>query len=88
MYDNNRIFVTVMDNCKIPGTLFQSKPYRFLVQNGDYVTVETEWTSFVNPWTKKLEIIINHHRVIQVGHNSQLLSNKLLTLLYLCYTGS
>lgn len=57
-----------MEKCKDPGALYKSKPYRFLVQNGEYATVETEWTSFVNPWNKKLEIVINHHKVIKVSN--------------------
>lgn len=44
---------------------FRSQPYRFLIRNGCYVTLETEWTSFVNPWSRKLEFVVGHHRVLK-----------------------
>jgi len=49
------------------GSSFPSKPYRFRAQNGSYVLLETEWSSFVNPWSKKLEFVIGQHRVLKVG---------------------
>lgn len=42
-----------------------SKPIRFRCQNGFFATVETEWSTFINPWTGKLEFITGHHCVIQ-----------------------
>ncbi|XP_048515476.1 period circadian protein isoform X2 [Athalia rosae] len=56
------IYETVV---KLQGTSFRSKPYRFAVQNGGYVVLETEWSSFVNPWSRKLEFVIGHHRVLK-----------------------
>lgn len=50
---------------KLQGSSFRSKPYRFAVQNGGYVVLETEWSSFVNPWSRKLEFVIGHHRVLK-----------------------
>ncbi|XP_037038509.1 period circadian protein-like isoform X2 [Bradysia coprophila] len=47
------------------GAAFRSQPYRFLIRNGCYVTLETEWTSFVNPWSRKLEFVVGHHRVLK-----------------------
>ena len=49
------------------GSSFRSKPYRFRAQNGNYVLLETEWSSFVNPWSKKLEFVVGQHRVLKVG---------------------
>lgn len=49
------------------GPLFLSRPYKFRCQNGDYVMVETEWSSFINPWGKKLEFIIGRHKVLTVS---------------------
>ena len=43
-----------------------SKPYRFRTQNGGYVLLETEWSSFSNPWSRKLEFIIAQHQVLKV----------------------
>lgn len=59
------IYETVMKKGQTAGTSFRSKPYRFLVQNGCYVLLETEWTSFINPWFRKLEFVVGHHRVFQ-----------------------
>lgn len=54
---------------KEQGTPFLSKPYRFRTQNGDYVLLETEWSSFSNPWSRKLEFILAQHRVLKGPHN-------------------
>ncbi|XP_068223176.1 period circadian protein [Palaemon carinicauda] len=47
------------------GKLFKSNPYRFRTFNGSFVTVETEWLCFVNPWSKKIESIIGQHHVLK-----------------------
>ncbi|KAJ8320106.1 hypothetical protein KUTeg_001693 [Tegillarca granosa] len=47
------------------GTPFKSPPVKFRIKNGDYIVVETEWTSFVNPWSHHLEFIIGQHSVIK-----------------------
>lgn len=59
------VYETVMRVGKTAGASFCSKPYRFLVHNGCYITLETEWTSFVNPWSRQLEFVIGHHRVLR-----------------------
>lgn len=56
------IYETVI---RLEGSSFRSKPYRFAVQNGGYVVLETEWSSFINPWTKKLEFVVGQHRVLK-----------------------
>ncbi|XP_069365136.1 period circadian protein isoform X1 [Maniola hyperantus] len=43
----------------------RSKPYRMMTQNGDYLKLETEWTSFINPWSRKLEFVIGKHYIIE-----------------------
>ncbi|XP_068633889.1 period circadian protein isoform X3 [Battus philenor] len=43
----------------------RSKPYRMMAQNGDYIRLETEWSSFINPWSKKLEFVIGKHHIIE-----------------------
>ncbi|EDW00102.1 period circadian protein isoform X2 [Drosophila grimshawi] len=55
----------VMKKGQTAGVSFCSKPYRFLIQNGCYILLETEWTSFVNPWSRRLEFVVGHHRVFQ-----------------------
>ena len=47
------------------GSSFFGKPYRMLAQNGCYITVETEWSSFINPWSHHLEFIIGYHHVLR-----------------------
>jgi period circadian protein 2 len=47
------------------GASFVGKPYRFLTHNGCYITVETEWSSFINPWSHHLEFVIGYHRVLK-----------------------
>lgn len=59
------IYETVMKKGQTAGASFCSKPYRFLIQNGCYILLDTEWTSFVNPWSRKLEFVLGHHRVFQ-----------------------
>lgn len=41
------VYGTVMRKGETAGAAFRSQPYRFLIRNGCYVTLETEWTSFV-----------------------------------------
>lgn len=50
---------------QLPDSSFCSRPYRFLIHNGCYVSVETEWSIFVNPWSRKLECVLGSHRVLQ-----------------------
>ncbi|XP_022219740.2 period circadian protein isoform X3 [Drosophila obscura] len=59
------IYEFVMKKGQTAGASFCSKPYRFLIQNGCYILLETEWSSFVNPWSRKLEFVVGHHRVFQ-----------------------
>uniref|UniRef100_A0A1B0GP58 Period circadian protein n=1 Tax=Phlebotomus papatasi TaxID=29031 RepID=A0A1B0GP58_PHLPP len=73
------VYETVMRVGKTAGASFCSKPYRFLVHNGCYITLETEWTSFVNPWSRQLEFVIGHHRVLRGPSNPQVFSAGLVT---------
>lgn len=40
-------------------------PYRLLIKNGCYITLETEWTRVFNPWSRKLEFINGDHCVLK-----------------------
>ncbi|XP_064423783.1 period circadian protein homolog 3 isoform X1 [Latimeria chalumnae] len=42
---------------------FEYSPIRFCTQNGDYITLDTSWSSFVNPWSRKVAFIIGRHKV-------------------------
>ncbi|KAF5282787.1 hypothetical protein FQR65_LT02784 [Abscondita terminalis] len=59
------VYESIMLKCQITGSVYRSKPYRFAVQNGDFVMVETEWSCFINPWSRRLEFVIGLHRVLQ-----------------------
>ncbi|CAG5103465.1 Similar to per: Period circadian protein (Periplaneta americana), partial [Cotesia congregata] len=56
------IYKTIIRNS---GAAFKSKPYRFIIKNGEYVLLETEWSAFINPWTKKIDFIVGQHRVVR-----------------------
>nr|XP_055039913.1 period circadian protein homolog 3 isoform X1 [Misgurnus anguillicaudatus] len=42
---------------------FEHSPIRFRCQNGDYVTLDSSWSSFINPWSRKVAFIIGRHKV-------------------------
>ncbi|XP_055845349.1 period circadian protein [Episyrphus balteatus] len=63
------IYETIMKKGPTAGKYFCSKPYRFLIQNGCYILFETKWTSFMNPWSRKLEFVMGNHRVFQGPKN-------------------
>uniref|UniRef100_A0A8C7ALU3 Period circadian regulator 3 n=1 Tax=Neovison vison TaxID=452646 RepID=A0A8C7ALU3_NEOVI len=42
---------------------FEHSPIRFCTQNGDYVILDSSWSSFVNPWSRKVSFIIGWHKV-------------------------
>ncbi|XP_069466513.1 period circadian protein homolog 3 isoform X2 [Ambystoma mexicanum] len=42
---------------------FEHAPMRFCTKNGDYITLDTSWSSFVNPWSRKVAFIIGRHKV-------------------------
>ncbi|XP_036175010.1 period circadian protein homolog 2 isoform X9 [Myotis myotis] len=45
------------------GQPFDYSPLRFRTRNGEYITLDTSWSSFVNPWSRKISFIIGRHRV-------------------------
>ncbi|XP_048398313.2 period circadian protein homolog 2 isoform X2 [Stegostoma tigrinum] len=48
---------------KHAGQPFEHSPVRFCSQNGEYITIDTSWSSFVNPWSRKVSFIIGRHKV-------------------------
>lgn len=70
------IYGTVMQKGKTAGASFCSQPYRFLIRNGNYIMLETDWTSFVNPWSRKLEFVNGHHRVLQGPKHCNIFTNS------------
>uniref|UniRef100_A0A8C0CC67 Period circadian protein homolog 2 n=1 Tax=Balaenoptera musculus TaxID=9771 RepID=A0A8C0CC67_BALMU len=45
------------------GQPFDYSPIRFRARNGEYITLDTSWSSFINPWSRKISFIIGRHRV-------------------------
>ncbi|CAH1117393.1 unnamed protein product [Phaedon cochleariae] len=65
MHSLKEIYESVMTMCQKAGSVYRSKPYRFAVKNGGFAMIETEWSSFVNPWSRRLEFVIGLHKVLQ-----------------------
>uniref|UniRef100_A0A673BQP7 PAS domain-containing protein n=1 Tax=Sphaeramia orbicularis TaxID=375764 RepID=A0A673BQP7_9TELE len=42
---------------------FEHSPVRLRCQNGDYITLDTSWSSFINPWSRKVAFIIGRHKI-------------------------
>uniref|UniRef100_A0A8D0GD46 Period circadian protein homolog 2 n=1 Tax=Sphenodon punctatus TaxID=8508 RepID=A0A8D0GD46_SPHPU len=45
------------------GQPFDYSPIRFCTRNGEYITLDTSWSSFINPWSQKVSFIIGRHKV-------------------------
>ncbi|XP_006866886.1 PREDICTED: period circadian protein homolog 2 [Chrysochloris asiatica] len=45
------------------GQPFDYSPIRFRARNGEYITLDTSWSSFINPWSRKVSFIIGRHKV-------------------------
>ncbi|XP_048862198.1 aryl hydrocarbon receptor nuclear translocator-like protein 2 isoform X3 [Brienomyrus brachyistius] len=42
--------------------------YKFKTKHGSFVTLQSQWFSFINPWTKEVEYIVSTNTVIS-GHS-------------------
>ncbi|KAF7692586.1 period circadian protein homolog 2 isoform X1 [Silurus meridionalis] len=45
------------------GQPFDHSSIRFCARNGEYITMDTSWSSFVNPWSRKVSFVIARHKV-------------------------
>ncbi|XP_043989702.1 period circadian protein homolog 2 isoform X5 [Gambusia affinis] len=45
------------------GQPFDHSSIRFCAQNGEYIVLDTSWSTFVNPWSKKVSFVIGRHKV-------------------------
>uniref|UniRef100_A0A8C6SHS5 Aryl hydrocarbon receptor nuclear translocator-like 2 n=1 Tax=Neogobius melanostomus TaxID=47308 RepID=A0A8C6SHS5_9GOBI len=43
--------------------------YKFKTKHGSFVTLQSQWFSFVNPWTKEIEYIVSTNTVISQDHS-------------------
>ncbi|XP_062328654.1 period circadian protein homolog 2 isoform X2 [Osmerus eperlanus] len=48
---------------KYVGQPFDCSSIRFCTRNGEYITLDTSWSSFVNPWSRKVSFVIGRHKV-------------------------
>ncbi|CAB1346048.1 unnamed protein product [Coregonus sp. 'balchen'] len=54
--------------------------YKFKTKHGSFVMLQSQWFSFINPWTKEVEFIVSTNQVLGPGHTEaeQPSSSKLL----------
>ncbi|XP_036403618.1 period circadian protein homolog 1-like [Megalops cyprinoides] len=45
------------------GQPFDHSPLRICARSGEYLTIDTSWSSFVNPWSRKVVFIVGRHKV-------------------------
>ncbi|TRY56808.1 hypothetical protein DNTS_004083 [Danionella cerebrum] len=45
------------------GQPFDHAPLRMCARNGEYLTIDTSWSSFINPWSRKVAFIVGRHKV-------------------------
>ncbi|XP_068196512.1 period circadian protein homolog 2 isoform X2 [Antennarius striatus] len=45
------------------GQPFDHSSIRFCARNGEYIILDTSWSSFVNPWNRKVSFVIGRHKV-------------------------
>ncbi|XP_071358363.1 basic helix-loop-helix ARNT-like protein 2 isoform X3 [Trachinotus anak] len=45
----------------------ETQCYKFKTKYGSYVSLQSQWFSFTNPWTKEVEFIVSLNRVISRG---------------------
>ena len=54
------------------------KSYRIRTRNGDYVTITSTWSSFLNPWTRQLEFIQGNHALVKGPKHPDIFSDTLM----------
>uniref|UniRef100_A0A3P8XAC1 Aryl hydrocarbon receptor nuclear translocator like 2 n=1 Tax=Esox lucius TaxID=8010 RepID=A0A3P8XAC1_ESOLU len=42
--------------------------YKFKTIHGSFITLQSQWFSFINPWTKEVEFIVSTNRVLETAH--------------------
>ncbi|XP_059944891.1 period circadian protein homolog 3 isoform X3 [Mesoplodon densirostris] len=56
---------------------FEHSPIRFCSQNGDYIVLDSSWSSFVNPWSRKVSFIIGRHKVRTSPLNADVFATRI-----------
>uniref|UniRef100_A0AAY4ABN2 PAS domain-containing protein n=1 Tax=Denticeps clupeoides TaxID=299321 RepID=A0AAY4ABN2_9TELE len=62
--DDRPIMVSIHKKIlQFAGQPFEHSPLRMCARNGEYLTIDTSWSSFVNPWSRKVAFIVGRHKV-------------------------
>ncbi|XP_006012249.1 period circadian protein homolog 2 isoform X2 [Latimeria chalumnae] len=61
--DRAKMLVIHKKILQFAGQPFDYSPVRFCTHNGEYITIDTSWSSFVNPWSRKVSFIIGRHKI-------------------------
>nr|XP_055064587.1 period circadian protein homolog 1a isoform X2 [Misgurnus anguillicaudatus] len=48
---------------QLAGQPFDHSPLRMRARSGEYLTLDTSWSSFINPWSRKVAFIVGRHKV-------------------------
>lgn len=48
---------------QVAGQPFEYAPLRMCARSGEYLTIDTSWSSFVNPWSRKVAFVVGRHKV-------------------------
>ncbi|XP_052286115.1 period circadian protein homolog 2-like isoform X2 [Dreissena polymorpha] len=67
--DLQRLFTIYQKVIALQGVPYKSGTIRLLAKNGCWLSCVTEWSSFVNPWSKRLEFVIGKHTVVKGPEN-------------------
>lgn len=62
--DDRPIMVAIHEKIfQFAGQAIDYSPLRMCARSGEYVTMDTSWSSFVNPWSRKVAFIVGRHKV-------------------------
>ncbi|XP_072315291.1 period circadian protein homolog 1b isoform X2 [Eucyclogobius newberryi] len=62
--DDRHIMVAIHEKIfQFAGQPFDYSPLRMCARSGEYLTLDTSWSSFVNPWSRKVAFIVGRHKV-------------------------
>ncbi|KAF3858243.1 hypothetical protein F7725_011444 [Dissostichus mawsoni] len=62
-------------------TTIRPSSIRFCARNGEYLILDTSWSSFVNPWSRKVSIVMGRHKVRMGPVNEDVFSAPVSTVI-------
>uniref|UniRef100_A0A3B4UT13 Basic helix-loop-helix ARNT like 2 n=1 Tax=Seriola dumerili TaxID=41447 RepID=A0A3B4UT13_SERDU len=62
----------------------ETQCYKFKTKYGSYVSLQSQWFNFTNPWTKEVEFIVSSNRT---AHHRQIIFSSLPSTLKSCFFG-